>query len=666
MRKCAKAVSIVKWSLSGVVTLIVALLIFAAIFDWNAAKGPIARFISQRIDREVTIEGLHARLLSFPARITVTGLRIANPYWVGDSNMLELKRVAIKYKTLSWLTGAPVLLRVDIEEPKVNLVREASGRANWQLGRQGRKDVTSGSALPPDLPVVRNFNLRGGQIEVVDELRKLTFNGEVEAGERIGERDRYPFKLSGQGKLNRRPFRALLSGGPLINVERDKPYFFDAQVQAGATHVDAEGAVIKPFDLGRLQVNLDITGDDMADLYYLCGLALPNTPPYKVKGRLQRDGTRIRIEGFNGKVGDSQVAGDLSVDTSSGRPFLRGELVSKSLDLDDLATPLGGAPQSEGNETISARQRSIGAAMAKNRRLFPDAKLQVGRVRAMDADVKFRAESVNARKIPIRQVDVHVKLDHGVLTIDPASFVLPQGRFAGSVRLDARPGVPQSQLDFRVTGVQLDQFKPRDGRPPLEGTVQGRIQLKGSGDSVLRTLASGNGSVTAVVPRGEIREAFAELTGINVARGLGLLLTKDQTQVPVRCGVADFELRDGKLSARNIVFDTQNVLITGKGDIRLDTETADLTIKGQPKKLRLLRVRAPITIKGPLRKPEIGVEGEETAKQGVAAALAALIAPLAAVVAFVDPGLARNADCSALFEQAKAKGAPAPGTAGSN
>jgi len=48
--------------------------------------------------------------------------------------------------------------------------------------------------------------------------------------------------------------------------------------------------------------------------------------------------------------------------------------------------------------------------------------------------------------------------------------------------------------------------------------------------------ASGNGSLTAVMPQGAIRDSLAELTGIDL-RGLGLLLSKDQHDTPLRCAV---------------------------------------------------------------------------------------------------------------------------------
>ncbi len=62
------------------------------------------------------------------------------------------------------------------------------------------------------------------------------------------------------------------------------------------------------------------------------------------------------------------------------------------------------------------------------------------------------------------------------------------------------------------------------------------------------------------------------------------------------------------------------------------------------------RLRTPIEIGGHLRKPSIGVNAGKTLKQGaIAAALGTVLTPLAAVVAFVDPGLAKDENCSALL-----------------
>jgi hypothetical protein len=71
-----------------------------------------------------------------------------------------------------------------------------------------------------------------------------------------------------------------------------------------------------------------------------------------------------------------------------------------------------------------------------------------------------------------------------------------------------------------------------------------------------------------------------------------------------------------------------------------------------------VRLRAPITVKGSLAHPVLGVEaGKAVAQGGIAAALG-FLNPIAAIAAFIDPGLAKDANCGPLLAQAKAKGAP--------
>ena len=440
----------------------------------------------------------------------------------------------------------------------------------------------------------------------------------------------------------------------------NQPYGFDAHVSAGPTKVIAHGAITRAFDLSSVKADVEIEGDDLSELYYLTGLALPNTPPYKVTGNVARKGSRVDFTNVSGKVGDSDMSGDVSIELGRERPLVVADIASKSLDLDDIATWFGAPPSAKKGETASPQQKVADEKMAAQRQLFPDAKLKVERVRAMDARVKYVATAIRSGRFPLRTLSINLTLDNGVLTADPVAFTMPQGKMAGAVKLDASKDVPKTDVDLRISGIQLEQFKPKNStQSPLVGVLAGRVKLHGTGDSVHEFVSTSDGNVTFVVPHGEVREAFAELTGINVARGLGLLVTKDQEKANVRCGVADMTAKNGQLQMQNLVFDTDNVLITGKGDVSLTMEEFDVSIRGQPKKLRFFRVRSPIAIRGPLRKPSIGIEGEKAVAQGgVAAALGVLVAPLAAVVAFVDPGLAKDANCSALLAEAKSDGAP--------
>jgi hypothetical protein len=101
--------------------------------------------------------------------------------------------------------------------------------------------------------------------------------------------------------------------------------------------------------------------------------------------------------------------------------------------------------------------------------------------------------------------------------------------------------------------------------------------------------------------------------------------------------------------------DTTNVLITGHGNVDLKSERLDLVLQGKPKSIRFFRVHAPFVVTGTLSNPHFGIEPKKTLLQaGAGTALGILLTPLAAAFAFVDPGLAKNADCAALLAEAKA------------
>jgi uncharacterized protein involved in outer membrane biogenesis len=651
---------VLAWTGVTLGVLIGAVLLALVLVDWNAMKGPIERMASERSGRTVKIAGdIDVRPWSWTPSIAVSGLTVGNPPWEAAKPMAQIERLQVQIKLLPLLKGDVILPRVELIHPQVYLHREASGRANWTFENTAPSNEPEGP--PPKLPVVRDFLIDGGKLTVRDELLKLTVDGTIQAREKSSKADPEAFRIQAKGTLNQKRFETHIAGGPLINLQPDSPYPFNLSIVAGDIRIGAKGQVKKPFDLGRVSLAVSASGGDLADLYHLTHLAMPNTPPFRLAANIRRDVSKIHVTGLEGQVGKSDLGGELLIDVSRKRPVITGELKSDQLRLADLAAPLGGKPKTAGAlsaQTEKAKPSKKGAeeAAPANAKLFPTARLQVARVRSMDGDVKFSAHSIQAGSLPLKEVAFEVKLDNGVLSLAPFAFELPQGQLSGTVRIDARGDKPRTRLDLRVKNVQLDQLKGKapDAKPPLGGVLQARAVFEGTGDSVHDFMAGANGRVSAVVPHGQVNEAFAELTGINVARGLGLLLTDNDERAEIRCGVAQFDVERGTMRAANVVFDTTNVKITGHGEVRLGPEELDLSIKGQPKKLRLTRLRTPVELNGHLRKPSVGIDAGKTAKQGaVAAALGVALTPVAALLAFVDPGLAKDENCAALLQTAQ-------------
>jgi uncharacterized protein involved in outer membrane biogenesis len=148
-----------------------------------------------------------------------------------------------------------------------------------------------------------------------------------------------------------------------------------------------------------------------------------------------------------------------------------------------------------------------------------------------------------------------------------------------------------------------------------------------------------------------------------VIDALGLSLSGDRSNTNIRCAVAHFTARDGRLQAQNFVLDTDPVRVDGSGSVNLKDETVDLTLQGKPKSFQLLRLKAPITLSGKLASPDLGVDAKPAITQGVIGAGLSLLNPLAAIFAFVDPGLAKDANCAAILTGAKDQGAPVKSSA---
>lgn len=647
----------------GAILLGAAIVVFLVIFDWNWFRGPVGRLASARLNREVVIQGdLRVHPWSLQPKVEAYGIRVAQPDWAPKTGeeagkpMAQVDRVAVQIKLLPLLRGDVILPLLAVDRPDVRLLREASGRANWTFGDP------NAPRKPLKLPAIQHFIIKDGQLRYQDRQRDIFFLGTVSSNEHATGDGRGRFVLEGKGQLNRSPFTAVVTGGPLLNISPRRPYPFDAHVLAGSTRVVAKGQVTKPFDLGRFETQLTVSGTDLNRLYALTGLTLPNTPPYRINGRLTRNDDRFDFNRLTGRIGDSDVSGDLFVLMGKARPYLEADLQSRRLDFDDLGSLVGAAPATGRGETASAGQKVEAVQRDATQRLLPDATLQVERVKAMDAKVKYRALAVNAPNLPLKKVRVDLTLEKGVLTMDPIAFTFSRGDLAGKIRLDANPKVPRTDLDLRLTNAKLEDFLPiknSDGQPAIEGGVMARAKLTGYGNSVHRAASSANGQVTLVSPRGEMRQAFAELLGVNASKGLLLLLGKDNRQTSIRCAVADFTVKDGVLRANQIVADTGVVLAKGKGTIDLETERMDLRIEGDSKKPRLVRLFIPITIKGPFMAPKVGLDtGGAVAQGGIAAALGALVTPLAAIIPFVTGGEAKDADCASLVAEARSDGAP--------
>lgn len=385
---------------------------------------------------------------------------------------------------------------------------------------------------------------------------------------------------------------------------------------------------------------------------------MPDSPPYATDGRLvaklhEPGGALFRYEGFNGKIGNSDIHGDLTFVSSQPRPKLSGNLVSNQLLFKDLAPLIGADSNAEQKARGGASKQPAG-------KVLPVEEFRTERWRTMDADVTFSGKRiVHSEQLPFNDLSSHFVLDDGVLRLEPLRFGVAGGKLDAQVRLDGRTVPLQGQAQLSARGFKLKQLFPTfEPMKTSFGQLNGDADLSGRGNSVAALLATANGDLKMLINDGAISRGLMEIAGLNVGNYVVGQLFGDK-EVKINCAAADFGIKDGLATTRLFVFDTENAIIYINGTANFATEQLDLKINPESKGLRLFSLRSPLYVRGPFAKPSAGVQAVPLALRGAGmVALGVVIGPAAGLLALVAPGGDVPNQCTPLLEQMKAGKAP--------
>jgi uncharacterized protein involved in outer membrane biogenesis len=610
---------------------VAAIVVLCAVLDAGYLHGPLIRSLTAHTGRKIQIESVETHLLSSPPRLTAERVTIGNPSWTPPGVTAEIDKIELVFRLPGF--GHPFgTQRLEIDGATLHLIRDATGHANWQ-----RTDPDQGPQA--DLPLIRSLSMRGARVVLDDALRHLQFDGTVSAEDVQAAGAMPPLRIEGAGELNGKAATFEITGDPLAAASRKHPYGFVFAEQSSGSHLSGSGSLMRSFDFDAIDAEFTGAGEDLLDLYLLTGVKLINTGRYRLSGKVARRGTHTNFSQLIVTSGQSDVQATVSIDSASGRAKFAAEFESKLIRTADLGLRAAGREHDP----------EAGKLLLSNATLNPSA------MRRGDWVVQFRAHRVEVGGVPLHEVSAKMTIERGVVVVAPLLAELFGGKLTAHLKLDARTDNPMSDVDIKLTGAQLGEFDHKEGSPPpTEGALQARVSVRGQGRSIHQVAASADGTVTAVVTHGAIRSSLAELAGIDL-RALGLMLAKDKQETGIRCIVAGFQAHEGTLSAQSLVVDTDPVLITGEGQLHLDSESLDFALRGHPKSLRLFRLRTPVLVRGTLVHPAIAVQARNAAAQTAAAvALSAVLTPLAGVLAFVDPGLAKDADCASLQAQVTA------------
>jgi AsmA protein len=536
-----------------------------------------------------------------------------------------------------------VFTEVRLERPVIFLEQGSEGRKNWLLDIHQQDDAARIQ--------IDRLTLDNGTIGYDDAGQKTSIRSELStvntppAGAGLS--------FSAQGQFKGIPLKAQGNGGPVLGLRDEKtPYPLKAEVTVGHTVVKVEGSITSLLKFSAVDLRLALRGESLAQLYPLLGIAFPQTRAYTTDGHILHSAHTWRYEKFSGRIGSSDIAGFVQVDTGGNRTSMKADLASKLLDLGDLGALIGVRHTGE----QAAKQ---GAAQSVRPppdrvRVLPDMPFKTDRWNSVDAEVTLKARTIRSKALPLEDLFAHLSLRDSVLTLDPLSFGVAGGQLNGVISLDGSKDPIQARAQLRARRMLIARLFPSvELNKTSIGQINGDFDLTGKGNSVGRMLASANGKVGLVVVGGEISKLMMEKVGLHLWEILELKMTGDKL-VKLRCGVADFDVKDGSMHAQALVFDTEVTTILGTGRIDLGQERLDLTLNQKTKNTSPLALRSPIYVRGSFAKPTVQVDKVQVAARALGAIALGIVSPLLSLIPLIDSGPGADSDCRQLVRDARA------------
>ena len=616
------------------------LVIAASLFQWDWLIPLVNSKASAALGRPVTATHLHVHL-GETTRIELDDVTIANPPdWPGGGNMATIERVGVDFSLKDYIHDRTIVLPViDLKSPKVEAQQLADGRANWNF-------PSGGPSTGPD-PKLGTLRIADGHVHVVDQKLRADFNVALETRDSADGAGQIAAKAD--GKYANQPIQAQFVGGALLSLrDAAKPYPIDLKLANGPTRVALAGTIKNPLAFAGADLRLDLAGPDMSLLLPLTGIAIPKTPAYRVSGKLDYAAGVVQFQNFTGRVGSSDLAGTVKVDTKPERPAVVADLESKLVDLKDLGGFIGAEP-GDADKGTKKPVRNDG-------RVLPNDPISLPKLNVADVHLRYKANKIQGRRQPLDNLVADLDIVNGAVTLKPLSVGVGRGQISADIALSEKANQLHAQATISFVRVDVEKLLAATGLAHGAGSIGGRAVIEGTGRSLAEILGGGNGELKLYMAKGgDLSALLVDLSGLEFGNAL-LSALGIPNRAKIQCLITDFVLQRGIATARTAMLDTTDARVAAKGSVNLHNETLALTVETDAKHFSIGSLNTPIDVKGTLASPSIFPQlGPLALKGGAAIGLGIIGTPLAALLPTIQFGTGEDGACANLMRGAPAR-----------
>jgi uncharacterized protein involved in outer membrane biogenesis len=215
-------------------------------------------------------------------------------------------------------------------------------------------------------------------------------------------------------------------------------------------------------------------------------------------------------------------------------------------------------------------------------RLFSDDLLEESWLGALDLDLGVMLQQLTVGAETVEDLSASVKISDGALSITPFALVKGDGKVMGNAHL--APGDEGFTLTLSVEAQQLrlDTFAAEGQDPNTVPPLDLQVDFTGSGKTMHEIAASSSGNLHGKQYSGQVNMQgtgflFADIV-TSVFRTLNPL-AESEPYAQLECSIIDVNIESGVATIDELVAQLDSLVIVGSGNVNLDSEELDLTIR---------------------------------------------------------------------------------------
>jgi AsmA family protein len=641
--------TILKWVTILLFTLLILFSLLLALINWNWARDQALQQVGELTGRTLTIEGDLDIEWSLVPRVRMTQIRLENADWSDKPYMLELAVLDFRVDLRKLITGQLLFPEITLIKPVVLLEKSTEGEVNWQF----ETDPVTETVTPDDrteFPIIKRFHIKEGSVVYLDPATDTDITATFASLTGKGG-DKESVILQAQGKVAGKILKVALKSDSLTALQTaGRPYHVALIAQLDDTFLKADGTLLEPLKLENIDLHLEIEGPNPGQLSTALGFPFPDLPPFRLAGDLSRKEVVWKMQNFDALVGDSDLTGDLHIDTRNDPLFIQADLTSQKLDLDDLGPLIGIAPDTGAGETASPEQKKEAKLEEASIHILPRDIIDFKALQQIDAEINLRAKRIESI-LPLDDLSMRMVVENGHLKLAPLDFGVASGSVRSSVELDTGKKPVTSKIETELRRVRLFEILQHiEIADDNAGLIGGRGVFWFAGDSIAEMMATADGGMLMLMTGGQFDDLIVELAGLDIGESIAALIGDDK-DIGINCAFVDLPTENGVMTVDTLVVDSKDTVFLGAGTIDFTTEQLDLVIDPKPKDISLFSARAPLHIEGKFGAPDF-TPGASSILRGAASLAMLPSAPIASLVALLEEEEENqeNIHCSGFVE----------------